>query len=184
MGSALHRDFKLKNMITHVVLDAQMNLTLSLITMSVPGCIPFFYLSGDMLRYCHKDFSARLDTSLFFFFWRHATILPQRNLFLHDLITRVFLRSLQYRIVVLGFLDAFVYARHKHRQDSENFGNFGDCMKGRIRFMTAITPPYAHAYEATCLARHTPGVPHHNFRLPKPKSKYPYLPNARVISRH
>ena len=55
--------------------------------------------------------------------WRHATVLPQRNHFLHDLITRMFLRSLQYGIVVLGFLDAFVYAHHKHRQGFENPGN-------------------------------------------------------------
>ena len=48
MGSALHRDFTLTNMITPAVLDAQMSLTLSLITMSV-------YLSGDMLRYCHEE---------------------------------------------------------------------------------------------------------------------------------
>ena len=59
--------------------------------------------------------------NIFLSFWRHATILPQRNHFLHDLITRVFLRSLQCGIVVLGFLDAFVYAHHKHRQDSENW---------------------------------------------------------------
>ena len=32
------------------------------------------------------------------------------------------MRSLQYGIVVLGFLDAFVYAHHKHRLDSENSG--------------------------------------------------------------
>ena len=57
--------------------------------------------------------------NIFISFWRHATILPQRN-FLRDLIIRVFLRSLQYGIVVLGFLDAFVYAHHKHRLDSEN----------------------------------------------------------------
>ena len=93
------------------------------------------------------------------------------------------MRSLQYGIVVLGFLDAFVYAHHKHRQDSENSGNFGDCIKGRIRCMTAITPAYAHAYQATCLAQHLPGFPHHNFRLPKAKSKYPYLPNVRSITR-
>ena len=160
MGSVLHKDFTLTNMITLAVLDAQMNLTLSLITMNVTGCTIFF-LS----------------------FWRHATILPQRNHFLHDLITRVFMRSLQYGIVVLGFLDAFVYAHHKHRPDSENSGNFGDCMKGRIRFMTAITEAYAHAYQATCLARHMPAVPHQNFRLLKPKSRYPYLPNARSITR-
>ena len=52
--------------------------------------------------------------SIFISFWRHATILPRRNHFLHDLVTRVFMRSLQYGIVVLGFLDAFVYAHHKH----------------------------------------------------------------------
>ena len=49
--------------------------------------------------------------------------------------------------------------------------------------MTAITPAYAHAYQATCLAQHFLCVPHHNFRLPKPKSRYPYLPNARSITR-
>ena len=77
------------------------------------------------------------------------------------------MRSLQYGTVVLGFLDAFVCAHHKHRLDSENPGNFGDCMKGRVRLMTAITPAYAHAYQATCLAQHFPGVPNHTFRLPK-----------------
>ena len=35
---------------------------------------------------------------IFTSFWRHVTVLPQRNHFLHDLITRVFLRSLQYGI--------------------------------------------------------------------------------------
>ena len=83
--------------------------------------------------------------NIFDSFWRHAATLPQRNHLLHDLITRLFLLSLQYGIVVIGFLDALVYAHHKHRQGSENPGNFGDCMKGRIRFMTAITPAYAHA---------------------------------------
>ena len=77
--------------------------------MSVPGCITGLFLLGDMLRCCH------------------------RNHFLHDFITQVFLQSVQYGIVVLGFLDAFVYAHLKHRPGSENPGNFGDCMKGRIR---------------------------------------------------
>ena len=85
--------------------------------------------------------------------------------------------------MVLGFFDAFAYAHHKHRRDSENPGNLGDCMKGRIRFMTAITPAYAHANQATCLAQHIPDVPHQNFGQPKPKSRYPYLPNARSITR-
>ena len=79
----------------------------------------------------------------------------------------------------MSFLDAFVYAHHQHHQSFENPGNLGDCMKGRIRFMTAITPAKAHAYQATCLATHMPAVPHKNFRLPKLKARYPYLPNAR-----
>ena len=109
---------------------------------------------------CHRLYN------IFTSFWRHASVLPRRNHFFHDLITRVFLRSHQYGIVVMGFLDAFVYAHHQHRQGFENPGNFGDCMKGRIRFMTAITPAYAHAYQATCLTTHMLAVPHKNFRLP------------------
>ena len=49
--------------------------------------------------------------------------------------------------------------------------------------MTAITPAYAHAYQATCLARDIPAVFHQNFRLTKLKARYPYLPNARSITR-
>ena len=115
-------------------------------------------------------------------FWRHATILPPRNHF-HDLISRVFLQSVQYGIVVLGLLDAFLYAHHKHRLDSANAGNFGDCLTGRVRFMTAITPAHAHAYQTICLTMHFPGVPHHSFRLAKPESRYPYLPDDRSITR-
>ena len=76
-------------------------------------------------------------------FWRQATVLPWRNHLLLDLITQVFLRSFQNGIVVIGFIDAFGHAHHQHRRSIENFGNFGDCIKGRIRFMTAITPAYA-----------------------------------------
>ena len=83
----------------------------------------------------------------------------------------------------MGFLDAFVYAHHQHRQGFENPGNFGDCMKGRIRFMTAITPAYAHACQATCLTTHMLAVPHRNFSLPMLKARYPYLANARSITR-
>ena len=61
--------------------------------------------------------------NIFVSFWKHATILPQRNHLLHDLISQVFLRSLQYGIVVVGFLDAFVYAHHQHGQGFENPGN-------------------------------------------------------------
>ena len=110
-------------------------------------------------------------------------MLPWRSHLLHDLITQVFLRSLQYGIVVMGFIDAFVYAHHQHRRSIENPGNVGDCMKGRIRFMIAITPAHAHAYQATCLTRHMLAVPHQNFRLPRTKARYPQLPNARSTTR-
>ena len=110
-------------------------------------------------------------------------MLPRRNHLLHDLITRVFLRSLQYGITVMGVIDAFVHAHHQHRQSIENPGNFGDCMKGRIRFLTAVTPAFAHAHQATCLTRHMPAILEKNFRPPKPKARYPHLPNARSTTR-
>ena len=47
--------------------------------------------------------------------------------------------------------------------------------------MTAITPANAHAYQATCLARHIPPFPHQNFRPPKLEARYPFLPNARSL---
>ena len=83
----------------------------------------------------------------------------------------------------MGFIDAFVYAHHQQSRSIENPRNFGDCMKGRIRFITAITPAYVHAYLVTCLTRHMPAVPCLNFRLPKPKARYPHLPNIRTTSR-
>ena len=49
--------------------------------------------------------------------------------------------------------------------------------------MTAITSAYAHAYQATCLTRHMPAVPRLNFRVPKPKSRYPHLLNVRTTTR-
>ena len=52
--------------------------------------------------------------------------------------------------------------------------------------MTAITPAYAHAYQATCLSlslsRHMPAVPHQTC-LPQLKARYPYLPDARSTTR-
>ena len=83
----------------------------------------------------------------------------------------------------MSLIDAFVYAHHQHRRSIENPGNFGDCIKGRIRFMTAITPAYAHAYQATCLSRRVPEIKGKNFRLPKPNARHPYLPNALSTTR-
>ena len=108
--------------------------------------------------------------NMFISIWGQATVLPRRSHLLHDLITQVFLRSLQYGIVVMSFIDTFVHAHHQHRRSIENSRNFGDCNKGRNRFMTAITSTYAHAYQATCLTRHMPAVPRLNsaYRSPKP----------------
>ena len=69
-----------------------------------------------------------------------------------------------------------MYAHHQHRRSIENCGNFGDCMKGRIRFMTAITSTSAHAYQTTW--------PHKTHVCgPTPKARYPHLPNDRTTTR-
>ena len=55
MGCALLKDVTLKSMIIRAVLDAQMNLTLSHITMSVPCCTTYLILSGDMPLYFRRE---------------------------------------------------------------------------------------------------------------------------------
>ena len=121
---------------------------------------------------------------LFSSFWRQAAVHPRRSHLLLDLISQVFfLRSLQHGIAAMVFIDAFVYAHHQHRRNIGDPGNFGDNMKGRIRFMTAITPAYAYAYQATCLTRHLPAILRQNFRLPKPNARHPHLPNTRSSTR-
>ena len=74
----------------------------------------------------------------------------------HVLITQVFRRSLEYGIVVMGVLDAFVYAHNCHRRNIDNLEISVIAWKGRIRFMTAITPAYAHAYQFICPAGNIP----------------------------
>ena len=83
----------------------------------------------------------------------------------------------------MGLIDAFVCAHNHHRRNIENPGNFGDCMKGRIRFMTAITPACAHAYQVTCLTRLIPAVQNQRFRVPSAKARYSHLPNIRSKTR-
>ena len=71
-----------------------------------------------------------------------------------------------------------------HRRNIDNPGNFGDCMEGRIRFITAITPAYAHVCQFICLSGHIPGCLHSTrFRVPAAKARYPLLPNARTTTR-
>ena len=60
---------------------------------------------------------------------------------------------LQRGIVVMGLIDAFVYAHNYHRHNADNPGKFQGCMEGRIRLVTAITPACVHAHRAVCLAR-------------------------------
>ena len=82
----------------------------------------------------------------------------------------------------MGVIDAFVYVHDHHRRTVDDPGNFGDCMKGRIRFMTAIIPAYAHACQLICLTRHIPVVPTQKLRLPAAKAKCPHLPNIRTTT--
>ena len=133
----------------------------------------------DSLSHCNE---CPLLYDMFLSCWGQATVLPLRNHLLPDFITNVFLRSLQYGIVVMGFIDAFVYAHHQHRRNIENPRNFGDCMKGNP-LHDGCHPACAHEYQATCLTRHRLAVPHRSFRLPKPKAIYPHLPNARTTTR-
>ena len=70
-----------------------------------------------------------------------------------------------------------------HRRNIDNPGNLGACKKWRIRFMTAITPAYAHAYQFICLAGHIPAAFPSKFRLPVAKARFPHLPIARATTR-
>ena len=55
-------------------------------------------------------------------------------------------------------------------------------MKGRIRFLTAITPAHAHAYQLICLTRYILGVPFQESRLPAANGRYPHLPSIRTTT--
>ena len=92
---ARHEDFTLKETSKRVVLDVGMNPILS-----------------------HYNECPNLY-NMFTSIWEQANELPRRNHLLHDLITQIFLRNLQYGIVVMGFIDAFVYA-HWGLHEREN----------------------------------------------------------------
>ena len=59
VGCVLHRDFTLQRTITPAVLDALMNLTL--ITMSVPGYLTYFFLEACYDIATKKLLVTRLD---------------------------------------------------------------------------------------------------------------------------
>ena len=91
--------------------------------------------------------------TIFARFWRYTGVHLRQDLLLHDLIIQTICRGLQYDTVVLGILDALVYAHNHHRHNLEYPGNSHRCMEGRIRLMTALTPPYAHAFQNLFPAR-------------------------------
>ena len=115
--------------------------------------------------------------------WRHATIFPRRGHLFHDLIIQNFLRSLQYGIVVMGVLDAFVHARNHHRRNIDNPGNLGAWLRRENSFYDCNHSAYAHAYQFICVAGHIPAALPSKFRLPVAKARYPHLPNARTTTR-
>ena len=159
VACARHKDFTLRERNKDVELDASMNAIL------------FSHYNECPLLY-----------NFFVSIWRQASVLPPRGHLFHDLITQLFPRSLQYGMAVMGVIDAFVHAHNPYRRNMDNPGNFGDGMKGRIRFLTAITPAYAHAWQLICLAGHIPFALHSKFRLPAAKARDPYLPNARTTT--
>ena len=71
----------------------------------------------------------------------------------------------------MGVIDAFVYGHSQLKRKIENPGNYGDCMRGRIRFMTAITSACALAYQLIFLTRHIVAVRSQKFRLPAAKAR-------------
>ena len=91
--------------------------------------------------------------------------------------TQILYRSLQLGMVVTGIMDAFVYAHNYHRHNTDNLEKLGDCMEGRIRLLTAITPSYAHTYKTLCLTRRPYDIPCQRIRLPSAKAKYLDLPD-------
>ena len=62
--------------------------------------------------------------------------------------------------------------------------NFTIAWRGEFALMTAITPAYAHAYRAICLARRPLDILCRRFRPPSAKAKYPNLPNIRTSTRN
>ena len=82
----------------------------------------------------------------------------------------------------MGLIAAVVYAHDHHCQNMDNPGNIGDCMKRRIRFTTAITRAFAHAYQVAFLTRHIPAVQSQRFCLPSASASNLHLPT--VVPQH
>ena len=124
---------------------------------------------------CLSHYKCPLLSDIFVSIWRNAGVHFREGQLFHDLITQTLLRSLRYGIVVMGVIDAFENAHNYHRHTANNPGNFEDCMDWRIRFLTAITPRYAHAYQSFCRVGRPFDFSHQRFCLPSVKAKYPNL---------
>ena len=144
MDYVLLRDSTMKNRKIRAALDAQMDLTHSLIFTCALACSIFensFVVTGWLT--CAEKAS--------FTWFGYSKILA----------------NIQYGVTVMGLIDAFVHAHYQHRRNIKNPGDTGDCMERRIRFMTALTLAYAHTYKVTwLLTRHRLAIARHNFRLP------------------
>ena len=57
-------------------------------------------------------------------------------------------------------------------------GIFEDCVQGRMRLMTVLTPAYAHAFHSICVGRRAESILVHNFRLLAPKASVRQLPGS------
>ena len=140
------------------------------------GCID----EPDCLSHYNR-FSLLSD--IFVTIWRNAGVHLRGDRLFHELVTEILPRSLRHQIVVMGIIDAIVNAHNYHRHNLDNAGEFGDCMEGRIRLLTAITPSYAHAYQTLCLTRRPYDIPCQRFRLPSAKAKHLNHPNNRTTMR-
>ena len=86
---------------------------------------------------------------------------------------------MQHGIVVMGIIDEIVYAQF-HRHKGNNAGRFDDCIEGRIRRMTAITPTYVHErFRQYALSDTRWSSFDRNFVCRQPRLKYPNLPHIR-----
>ena len=124
-------------------------------------------------------------TTCLLLFGEQATALPRRSHLLHDLITQLFLRSLQYGIVLMGFIDAFVSCSSStppmHR---ESWKLFVIALKGRIRFVTAITLCLRSRVSGNMPYKTHACSPASELTLTEaPKARYPHLPKVRATTR-
>ena len=103
-------------------------------------------------------------------------------LLLHDLITQTACLGVQYCILTLGVIHVFVCTHNHHRQHRNDPGNFEDCVQGRIRQMSALTPACAHAAQNVRPGRRAGDKLARNFGPIAPRNNHRYLPNIRAIS--